>query len=220
MTSTLFQALVGVLLAALLAGCVSRPPLDGGAAPALELRARARALAELEHWQAAGKLGLRRGPERLSGYFDWRETAGQYRLALTGPFGSGALVLSGDGNSVELRGLEGGPVRAADPESLVESATGWRLPVSALRDWVRGLPVAGAPVESMRVGAGGRLQALEQLGWRIQYASYHEVPPTGGGRGVSVPSRLVLERDGLLLTLVVTEWQLGMAHGASTASGP
>ncbi|MDY6828254.1 MAG: lipoprotein insertase outer membrane protein LolB [Pseudomonadota bacterium] len=214
----LLRGLGAALVAGLLVGCVSRPPMDGGAAAALEVRTRA--LVKLDHWQAAGKLGLRRGPERLSGYFDWLETASHYRLALTGPFGSGALMLSGDAESVELRGLEAGPVRAADPESLVETATGWRLPVSALRDWVRGMPVAGAPVASMRVDPGGRIQALEQLGWHIQYAAYGEIQPMGGRNRVWLPGRLVLERDGLLLTLVVTEWQLGRAPQVRTTPVP
>ncbi len=62
---------------------------------------------------------------------------------------------------------------AQSPEALLEEQLGWKLPVSHLVWWVRGLP---APDSKSRLGLDNdsRLATLEQDGWQVEYLSYTE----------------------------------------------
>ena len=69
-------------------------------------------------------------------------------MALSAPVTRQSWRLVDDGHQGEARleGLPGGPRGGADAEALLTEATGWRVPVNFLPDWVLGLPARDAPL--------------------------------------------------------------------------
>lgn len=184
---------------ALLAGCATRPPTGEMERSAGQWEAQRERLAALQAWELTGKAGLRTPEDSTSANLDWRQTPYHYRILLSGPFGSGRSVLEGRQGRVSLTTGEG-RFEADNPEALMQQQLGWSLPVSALTDWIRGLPAAERPHRLER-DARGFPQALHQDGWRIDYRAW-----TRAG-DLWLPRRMTMTYDELRVTLVVTRWQ-------------
>ena len=153
-------------------------------------------------WTLQGRISLTHGEQGWHAGLDWENHADRFRLQLNGPLGQGAMQLTGDSQQVKLLDAAGRLHTAADAESLLQQVAGWQLPVSGLRYWVRGVPDPGAHLEVTLDGAG-RLQQLKQSGWTIRYQRFVLVD------GVEWPGKLTLERDDLVLRLVIDQWHTG-----------
>ncbi len=162
---------------------------------------RHQALLAMDAWQAHGRIAVRAGNEGWSAGFDWQQAGKDYRIQLRGPFGQGALELKGDTRSVRLTRAGQPSVFARDPEALLEQQSGWRLPVTGLVSWLRGLPDDRGNAVSQR-DAAGRLVSLLQRGWQIDYSEYRHYGD------YSLPTRLVLQRAGLRVKVLIDNWEL------------
>jgi outer membrane lipoprotein LolB len=180
-----------LLIILLLGGCAAVPTTETG-----------RPAAELADWQFNGRISLTRGEEGWHAGLVWQEHAGRYQLDVAGPLGQGAFQLSGDAEGVLLVDAREQRYTARDADALLVHVTGWVLPVSGLRYWVRGVPAPGSDARASR-DAQGRLTRLEQDGWDINYSRYQAVD------GVSWPAKLRLEREDVVVRLVIDQWQAG-----------
>lgn len=159
-------------------------------------------LAQLQHWQLRGKLGLRSEQHSASLSLNWTQTAGHFDIYLSGPLGQGGTRIKGDRQQVELQRAGEARQTAASPEALMYANLGWWLPVSELPYWVRGIASPLSPVEARSTNPDGSLAALTQNGWRIDYSAYQPVPP------YRLPARLSIQRDEVRATLLIKHWQL------------
>ncbi len=184
----------------LLSACATPPTIPASPDNAA-WQAHRQALLALDNWQARGRIAVRAGEQGWSAGFDWRQAGGDYRIRLRGPFGQGALELEGDATGVWLTRPGQPAVFTTDPESLLEQETGWRLPVAGMDHWLRGLPDDGDDAV-LQLDVDGRLAILDQRGWRIRYQAYRDVG------GYALPKRLVLQRDGLRIKVLVDSWEL------------
>ncbi|MOA27497.1 Outer-membrane lipoprotein LolB precursor [compost metagenome] len=123
-----------------------------------------------------------------------------YDIRLSGPLGRGAARLTGRPGKVSLEVANQGRYDAPNPEVLLEEQLGWKLPVSNLAWWVRGLP---APDSKSRLTLDGdsRLASLEQDGWQVEYTEYTQL------NGYWLPERIKLHGTDLDVTLVIKTWQ-------------
>jgi outer membrane lipoprotein LolB len=143
----------------------------------------------------SGRIAARHANESFSGNLAWRHAAEHDELLLSTPLGQGVARIVRDGNSVTLTTAEPREYKAADAESLTEQALGFRLPLAGLADWVRARPSPESPAK-VEKSADGRVQVLEQQGWKIEYQEY------AGER----PSRMRLLYPGIELRLVISNW--------------
>ena len=174
----------GVLLfLMLLGGCAAVPPAGTTLPPA-----------ELDTWHFNGRISLTRGEEGWHAGLTWQEHAGSYRLEIAGPLGQGAFQLTGDAEGVLLVDAQARSYTARDADALLAHVTGWVLPVSGLRYWVRGVPAPGREARASR-DAQGRLAQLQQDGWNISYSRYQTVD------GASWPEKMRLEREDIVVRL-------------------
>ncbi len=142
------------------------------------------------------RIAARQGSEAFTGNVSWRHAGTSDEMLITSPLGQGIARIVRQAGAVTLTTAEPREYRAADAESLTEQALGFRLPLAGLADWVRGRP---SPVSPARVekGPGGRLQVLEQDGWRIEYLEY----------AGDLPSRMRLSYPGVDLRLAISGWK-------------
>ena len=187
-----------------LTACVTTPPTPGlGDQRYLE---RASELAEVQRWSLKGRLAVSDGEDGGSGTLNWRQAPEQTRMDFHGALGRGAWRLSVDPGVAELVLADGRNYRADSVDALVRRELGWRIPVSDLAWWVRGLEAPG-PVEGRLLDAEGNLVELSQRGWVIEYGRYRETD------GISLPSKMTARRAERSVKLAVREWSLGAVDG-------
>src|SRR5262245_54680127 len=135
---TLFAAAALLVLA----GCAAIAPHEAleGQGDAATWKVHKTQIAALDGWQIDGKVGIRAPKDSGSGTLFWLQRQGYYDIRLSGPLGRGAARLTGREGAVTLEVAGQGRYQAASPEALLEEQLGWRLPVSHLLWWVRGLP--------------------------------------------------------------------------------
>jgi len=194
--------LITFSLIALLAGCAgfgSHEALQGQGDPKQWL-AHKQQLAQLDGWEINGKVGIRAPKDSGSGTLYWLQRQDYYDIRLSGPLGRGAARLTGRPGQVALEVANQGRFEAATPEDLLEQQLGWKLPVSHLVWWVRGLPAPDSPSQLTLDGAS-RLAGLSQDQWRVEYLSYAQQ------NGYWLPERIKLHGQDLDVTLVIKDWQ-------------
>src|SRR3546814_14480614 len=81
-----------------------------------------------------------------------------FEIRIAGPFGAGAVAISGTPDHVEIR-TKDGIEHTDDPQAWLFQRAGWSFPIAGLRWWVLGLPAPNAPAQ-IELDAQGRLAAL------------------------------------------------------------
>lgn len=198
----LFRQFFVLALIALLAGCAgltSREALEGLGNPA-QWRAHKQEIGALDAWQISGKVGIQAPRDSGSGTLFWLQRQDYYDIRLSGPLGRGASRLTGRPGGILLEVAGQGRFEAESPEALLEQQLGWRLPVSHLLWWVRGLPAPGSRSQ-LTLDGNSHLAQLQQDGWRVEYLRYAEHD------GHWLPERLKLYGHDLVVTLVIKDWQ-------------
>ncbi|KAI1696703.1 outer membrane lipoprotein lolB domain-containing protein [Ditylenchus destructor] len=157
-------------------------------------------LSSIDGWQIEGKVGVRAPKDSGSGTLFWLQRQDYYDIRLSGPLGRGAARLTGRPGQVSLEVANQGRYEATSPEALLEEQIGWKLPVSHLVWWVRGLPAPDSK-SRLSLNSDSRLATLEQDGWQVEYLSYVEQS------GYWLPERIKLHGTDLDVTLVIKDWQ-------------
>lgn len=165
---------------------------------------REQALLALDQWTLKGKIAVRQSGQSESAVINrWEQDGTAYRLLLSSAFlGMGSVRLQGDTDFLMIQTADGELYRSNDPEALVQDVTGWRLPLSVLPYWVRGVP---APMQPAELGfADGRLSLLIQSGWEVHFQRYSEViegrPP--------LPTLITATNGSARVRLAISDWQL------------
>lgn len=143
----------------------------------------------------SGRLAVRYGEEAFTGNLAWRHAGSADELLITSSLGAGVARLVRDGGGIVLTTAEPREYRGRDAQTLTEEVLGFRVPVEALADWVRGRP--GPQARRVQYGDDGRPLALEQDGWRVEYLEYRE----------GLPARMRLTYPGVELRLAISEWK-------------
>jgi outer membrane lipoprotein LolB len=202
-----------LLLAVLVAGCTrpERPP----EAPSAD---GARLLA-LDHWEARGRIAVRREGDRPDGgqaSMDWAQAGPQTTVALRGPFGAGGYEIATGPAGLVVRSAAGEAV-IDDPspdaaERWFASQLGWSFPVASARYWLRGLADPAVAAEVVR-DTDGRVASLRQQGWEVDFAEYL------AASGLWLPRRMTLTGTPAgvphRVRIVIDRWLLDIPHGAN-----
>lgn len=181
-----------------LGGCVSTgaPPRPDTVSPEAAWQAHAAQLARIDRFLLNGRIASAELDLRAD--LRWRQSAdGRFELRLAGPFGAGAVELRGDPTLVEVRSSQGSQL-TSDPEGWIRQRYGWTLPIAGLRYWTLGLPAPGTPAQQ-RLDDNGRLAALTQNGWTIDYSEYrrqgeYDLPRRFEARNGRVRLKLLIDR--------------------------
>lgn len=194
--------LVAIALPLLLAACV--PPavrVKGDAGLLGAQLARERALAQADHWELQGRLGVSNGKDGGSGSFSWTQNGEQYEFVLRGPAISGMnFRLSGGPDGALLEGVEHGPLRGPDAEALMHKALGWEVPLRDLRAWVLGLRADSGPAE-LSFGENRLPALLQQDGWTVDYREWDEA------RQPPLPTKVFAGKPPFKVKLSIESWQ-------------
>lgn len=190
-----------VVAALLLAACAPNVRVRADAGLLNEQLAREHALAHADHWTLRGRLGVVSANEGGSGSFTWTQDGNRYEFVLRGPLSGKSFRLSGDADGALLEGVDGGPRRGADAQTLLRDALGWDVPLRELRAWVLGLRADSGPAE-LSFGTDRLPAVLRQDGWVVDYRRWDttRTPP--------LPLKVFAERAPYKVRLSIDAWQI------------
>ena len=190
-----------LVLPLLLTACVPAVRMKGDASLLAAQQARERVLAPVDRWVLQGRLGVSNGSDGGSGSFSWSQDGDHYEFVLRAPVTGKSFRLSGDGHGALMEGLDGGPIRGRDAESLMHRALGWDVPLSDLRAWVLGLRADSGPAE-LTFGEDRLPATLLQDGWSVDYREWDT------SRQPPLPKKLYAAKPPYKVKLVIESWQL------------
>ncbi|ANN70375.1 lipoprotein insertase outer membrane protein LolB [Bordetella bronchialis] len=188
MTLSRWRAVLAAALCLVLAACVTPGRIAGNGGAGEFSRVGRFALTVT---QDDGK------QDALQGGFSWLDDGRRYILDLTNPLGSTQARVEGRPGMAVLNKSDGTRLQARNPDELVADALGSSIPVSGLRDWLRGRLPAEPPANHVERDPSQRPVSFDQGGWQARLSRYDDLGP----------QLLVLERREpdrrILLRLVV-----------------
>lgn len=156
-------------------------------------------LTALDTWQLKGKLAVKTPEQATTANLQWLQNQHQYKLKLSGPFGTGAVIAKGNQDRVEV--LHNATSYTGDPEILGQRVLGVALPLDAITWWARGLPSPNAAPAVNRVSdLGGIPKSFQQAGWQLSFAKFQ---PTAG---YLLPTKISGQFGDLSFKLVISNW--------------
>lgn len=154
-------------------------------------------------WSVKARMAVSDGQQGGQLALTWRAEAESNDIRLRSGLAGPRWRLIYDQVSASLEGSEIMPWRGAKPQELVFQATGWPVPVEAMRHWLQGQ--ASPEATAVARDASGQLQSLQSSGWSIEFIDHQAFPVSSGGF-VVLPSRLELANPPYRIRVVVESW--------------
>lgn len=114
--------------------------------------------------------------QAVQGGFSWYDDNQRYQLDLMSPLGSVQARVEGRPGYATLTKADGTVYQADNPDALAEIALGGPIPVSYLRDWIRGQADA-AVVTDVQRDELNRPVAFMQDDWQVRLSRYDAKGP-------------------------------------------
>lgn len=190
-----------LLLTALMAGCGVAPVKP----PATSWDEHQRQLQLLNSWHIAGKMGYRQDSDGGTAWLDWQQSSDQFTVRLSGPFGAGTTLITGNSSFAQLEQADQQPITASNATALTEYLFGWPWPVDDLHYWVRGIPSPLSAIVHSASNSSNELFQLEQAGWSLEFSRYQYV---GNYRLPGKIRGTMLTNSNISFTLIIKSWQL------------
>ena len=185
-----------------MAGCADIPITESESKPDTNLTdTRFNDLYDLNGWALKGRIGIQTDKEGVTATLHWAQIGDRYQLRFIAPLSQGTYELKGNQNQVSLKTSNNEQFIAEDPEQLLLENVGWKVPLSGLHYWIRGIPEPNIKIDKMVKDEKGRIMDMEQAGWRISILRYTEVDK------FELPGKLFLQNDRFKLRLVIQGWQ-------------
>ncbi len=131
-----------------------------------------------------GKIGVKTPDQSGSAFYTWIQNGPQFNIQLNGALGVGKTIIEGQAGQVTLDNAKTGLITAATPEELLQQATGWVAPITALVDWVQARP-ATAQAEIQKDDAD-RIAHLKEAGWSVDFSYVDQA---------TLPNKLILTQQ-------------------------
>lgn len=181
-----------------LASCATLPPPSSQPLQ-LSWAEREQRLGQMERWKLQGAIAIHTPRESGSASLTWQQQAQNYSISLFGPLGSNSVQILGRPGAVSLEDAQGKTFYAQNPEQLLYDQTGWKLPLSNLYYWARGLPVPQLPAQT-EFDSFHRLSHLNQQNWQIWFKQYAVFSQN------ELPTKIVLTHPQLNIKIVIYQW--------------
>lgn len=202
-----FKSMILIILGVFLSSCSApKPPSSTtpGLSPEASWKQNSIKLNNLHSWQSEGRIAVSRNHEGESASFTWQQFPEQFFLKLFGPFGSGAMELEGTlvGPHKQVTLKQGNKLSyAATAEDLLYQQVKWRVPISGLTYWAKGVPVPNHPIEKLILNPDGSINKVSQLGWEITYTKYNQF------EDINLPTKMHLINHELEVKLAIRNWK-------------
>jgi len=157
---------------------------------------------QIQTWEVRGRLGVQ--TEVTGGSMDiiWKNDGENFSIRLIAPLGAGSYLIQGNKHQAEIRFPNGSTKIIDNIDHVFSSVLEVDLPVSAVKDWMRGIPSKALSIENISWDDKGRLHRVAQSGWNVEMTGYEGDKP-------SMPYKLYVSREGdseLDVRLILSRW--------------
>jgi len=154
-----------------------------------------------ENWLLKGRIGVQLPNNSWQAAIHWDQQGEDFKLSLHSPFGRVLSRVEKQGKEVVFVDGDGrNDYRSAEElDQLVSQQIGIAVPVGSLRYWILGQPQPDRPWQLLDSSHENR-QGFLQAGWKIHFNRWSSFD------GRVLPSRLMLQRDGVKLRFALHEW--------------
>lgn len=159
-------------------------------------------LKKVSHWKAKGKISFKNADNRHNASFSWAQKKDTFAIHLHGPLGQGSTWLKKSDTGVRLEASDGRVKEAPTAEDLMHSTLGWRVPISNLQQWIKGLPAEAIEIQALTVDELGFTSAFSQQGWKVSYPKKQRV------EGWLLPKKVVISQGSMKLIIIIKHWTL------------
>jgi len=112
----------------------------------------------------------------VQGGFAWRDDGRTLQLDLANPLGTTLARVTVNQNGATLTRANGEQTVAANPDALLAQVLGSAMPVTGLRDWLRGR-LNPARAETVQRDSVGRPERFTQDDWQVYLSRYDAQGP-------------------------------------------
>lgn len=189
--------LAAMLLGTLLPGCAPVTPRPAVVGNEATQAAREAELASQPNWSFSGRLAVSQGGDGGNARVEWRQYGPDFDIQLSAPVTRQSWRLRQTAGRVRLDGLQGGTREGSNAEAMLQEATGWRIPLTAMAAWVRGVRAAGP--SDMSFDSYGLPATIRQQGWSVEYRGWQADVP-------ALPQKVFARQGGATVRLVVERW--------------
>ena len=150
-----------------------------------------------ESFQLSGVIAAKNQAHGWIAQFHWlQQHHNDYQIMLNGPLGSESIEISMHHGLLNYHQGKR-QLSSQDPETLLAKETGIRLPLNHLYYWIRGKPAPGPAFITRNPTNPEQIVFIKQAGFGISY---------GYGGNNSLPKKIRLEKDKLLIKIVIHHW--------------
>jgi outer membrane lipoprotein LolB len=158
----------------------------------------------INNWELRGKLGVQTEYNGIALDIIWKQSGRDYTMRLIAPLGASTYLINGDDEHAEIHSPDGKTKIINNLDEAFLSALEVKLPVEAVKDWIKGLPADKLPIQSIRLNKKGLINKIEQAGWNVEMAKY-------SGAKLEMPHALYLSHDddeALDIRLIIRRWMI------------
>lgn len=187
-----------------LTACTTMMPAEKAAQPGktyLSWNQRQAQLASLDHWLIAGNIGIIYSNSSDVASFDWQKNKANYEINLHSPMNLKSARVVGDDVSVTLDLGKNQRSIAETPEKLLKKELGWKLPVTNLAYWIKGLPAPQTQKQTL-LDKFNHLATLKQNDWSIRYMDFTSV------NSIDLPSKIYLQNQNIKIKIIIKKWEI------------
>ncbi len=197
-----------VTLAITLSGCstVPEPRRDSKEIAKLFEKHKTK-LEKINNWDINARTGFSTADDSGSVSMFWKQNGDAYQISLIAPLGQGRIDLTGEGDNVVLNTSSGKTLYGESAEQLILQATGFIVPVSQLRYWIKGLPGPELQLNNRQASKAqikyyndGTIASMQQAEWNIEYLNYEIQNQT------VLPQKLKATNKDIKIKIVIKEW--------------
>ncbi|MBL4711328.1 MAG: outer membrane lipoprotein LolB [Gammaproteobacteria bacterium] len=157
---------------------------------------------QIKSWEIRGRLGVQTQFNGGSLDIIWKQTGETFTIRLIAPLGAGTYLIQGDNRYAEIRYPNGKKAIINDIDDVFLTALDVDLPVSAVKDWIRGLPAEVFVTDAISWNEKRLLHRLSQSGWDVEITKY-------AGEKLQMPHAIYLSRvddEELDIRLLLRSW--------------
>lgn len=133
----------------------------------------------------------------------WHQHNDRYNLRFDVPFTTGVLRVRGQNGFSEITVENKKTIRGVRPEDLIAEFTPFKIPVTGLTRWIRGIPHSDSEYQ-IAINANGDTKNIKQDGWFIEYDDWEAIEI--GQQAYRLPSQINLSQTELKIRISPSNW--------------
>ena len=123
-------------------------------------------------------------------------------MRIIAPLGQGTYEILREPDKVSLTDADNRVYSAATPEQLASEVIGWRLPITNIEFWVRGLMAPGEAPSHFTLDDGGLVKDFAVDGWRVSVLEYQFIDD------LAMPRKLFMSYGDTKIRVVINAWEI------------